>query len=181
VVFGVFILLIALGTTVFVDRRVRLAVITTAAVLGLLGGLENVDTQRSQAGRIARAIEATARPGDIVAYCPDQLGPGVSRLLGDGYVQLTYPAERPPEIVDWVDYEKRVDAADPVAFADALDARAGTGHDVFLVWSGGYRTHEGVCERVVGRLAERRATTRPVQARPKKYFEYSELHRFQPR
>jgi hypothetical protein len=181
VVFGIFILLIALGTAVFADRRVRLFVIATAALLGLLGGLENVDAQRSQAGRVSRAIEAVARPGDVIAYCPDQLGPGVSRLLGDGYVQLTYPSELPPDVVDWVDYEKRVDAADPIGFADRIDARAGPGHDVFLVWSGGYRTHEGVCEQIVGRLAERRTTTRPVQAKPKRFFEYSELHRFQPR
>jgi len=34
-----------------------------------------------------------------------------------------------PAIVDWVDYEKRAKAADPIAFADLLDTRAGPGHD----------------------------------------------------
>lgn len=181
IVFGLFVVLIALGTTVFADRRLRYGVIAAAALLGLLGGTENITEQRTQARDVAKAIEASARPGDVVAYCPDQLGPGVHRLLGPGYVQLTYPRGLPPDRVDWVDYEDRLKTADPVAFADRLDAMAGRGHDVFLAWSGGYRTHQNICEQIVGRLASLRTTTRPVQANPRKFFEYIELNRFQPR
>ena len=181
VVFGLFIVLIALGTTVFADHRIRYGVIAAAAVLGLLGGTENITQQRTQAGKVAAAIDARARPGDVVAYCPDQLGPAVHRLLRPGYVELTYPRGRPPERVDWVDYEDRLKPADPVAFAERLDATAGPNHDVFLAWSGGYRTHENICEQIVGRLASLRTTTRPVQARPRTFFEYIELNRFRPR
>jgi hypothetical protein len=181
VVFGLFILLIALGTTVFVDRKVRYGVVAVAVLLGLAAGVENVTDQRTQAGEIAAAIHAQARAGDVVGYCPDQLGPGVSRLLPRAYVQLTYPRAEPPAIVDWVDYEDRVKAADPIAFANLLDARAGRGHDVFLVWSGAYLTHQGVCEQIVDRLSALRPTTRMVQARPNKFFEHAELQRFQPR
>jgi mannosyltransferase len=181
VVFGLFILLIALGTTVFVDPRVRYGVVAVAVGLGLAAGLSNVTEQRTQAGDVAAAIRAQARPGDVVGYCPDQLGPGVSRLLPGTYVQLTYPRAESPAIVDWVDYEKRVKAADPVAFADLLDARAGPGHGIFLVWSGAYRTHVGVCEQIVVRLSALRPATRVVEARPSKFFENAELHRFQPR
>ena len=181
IVFGLFVVLIALGTTVFADRRIRYGVIAAATLLGLWGGTENVTEQRTQAGDVAAAIEASARPGDVVAYCPDQLGPSVDRLLRPGYVQLTYPRGLRPELVDWVDYEDRLKPADPAAFADRLDATAGPDHDVYLAWSGGYRTHEDICEQIVGRLASRRTTTRPVQARPRKFFEYIELNRFQPR
>ena len=36
-------------------------------------------TQRTQAGQVAAAINAEAKPGDIIAFCPDQLGPAVYR------------------------------------------------------------------------------------------------------
>jgi len=181
VVFGLFVLLIALGTTVFVDPRVRYGVIAVGVGLGLAAGLTNITDQRTQAGDLATAIVARARPGDVVGYCPDQLGPGVSRLLPATYVQLTYPRAEPPAIVDWVDYEKRVKAADPVAFANLLDTRAGPGHNVFLVWSGTYRTHVGICEQIVVRLSALRPATRVVQARPEEFFESAELYRFQSR
>jgi hypothetical protein len=181
IVFGLFIVLIAMGTNVFADRRIRYTVLAAAIVLGLVGGTEYATEQRTQAKEAATAIAAEGHPGDVVAYCPDQLGPAMNRLLGPGYVQLTYPRGASPLRVDWVDYEDRVKHADPVAFADRLNAMAGRDHDVFLAWSGGYRTHQNVCEQIVGRLGALRNATRPVQAQPKKFFEYIELNRFQPR
>jgi hypothetical protein len=181
VVFGLFILLIALGTTVFADSRVRYGVVAVGIVLGLAAGVGNVTKQRTQAGDVAASIRAQARSGDVIGYCPDQLGPGVSRLLADTYVQLTYPRAGSPAIVDWVDYEERVKAADPIAFANRLDARAGPSHGIFLVWSGAYRTHIGVCEQIVVRLSALRPATRVVEARPSKFYENAELYRFQPR
>jgi len=44
-----------------------------------------------------------------------------------------------------------------------------------------YRTHIGVCEQIVVRLSELRPATRVVEARPSKFYENAELHRFQPR
>jgi hypothetical protein len=181
VVFGLFILLIALGPSTFADRRVRAGVVAVATVAGLWGGTDNIDTQRTQAGDLAAAITADGHPGDVVGYCPDQLGPGVSRILGPGFTQLTYARARPPELVDWVDYAERLERADPRAFAELLDARAGSSHDVFLVFSGDYRTHKDVCEAIVGRLAELRDATRRVQSDPETFFEHAELYRFQPR
>jgi hypothetical protein len=181
VVFGLFILFIALGPSSFADRRVRAGVVAVATIAGLWGGTDNINEQRTQAGDVAAAITAKGRPGDVVGYCPDQLGPGVSRILGDGFTQLTYARARPPEFVDWVDYAERLEHADPRAFGDLLDARAGSRHNVFLVFSGDYRTHEDVCEEIVGRLAELRTATRDVQAEPETFFEHAELYRFQPR
>ena len=57
----------------------------------------------------------------------------------------------------------------------------GPGHGIFLVWSGAYRTHEGVCEQIVVRLSALRPNAHVVQARPNRFFENAELHRFQPR
>ena len=181
VVFGLFILLIALGTTVFADRRVRYGVVGVAALLGLAAALGNVTKQRTEAVDIAAAIVAQGRPGDVVAYCPDQLGPGVSRLLPDAYVQLTYPAPSRRRSSTGSTTRRRVRPADPSVFANLLDTRAGPGHNVFLVWSGAYRTHMGVCEQIVVRLSALRIGTRLIEPSPSKFFENSELHRYQPR
>jgi hypothetical protein len=181
VVFGLFILFIALGPSSFADPRVRGGIVAVAMVAGLWGGAASITAQRTQAGDVAAAITAEGRPGDVVGYCPDQLGPGVSRRLGAGFTQLTYAGARPPELVDWVDYAKRLERADPRAFAELLDERAGSGRDVFLVFSGDYRTHDNVCEQIVGRLAELRNASRLVQSDPETFFEHAELYRFQPR
>jgi len=52
-----------------------------AAVAGFAVAVQNVYTQRSQAPEVAAVLAAHAKPGDIVAYCPDQLGPALYRLL----------------------------------------------------------------------------------------------------
>ena len=92
VVFVPLILLVAVGVTTFLDRRIRVAVLALAVAVGLAGAVPNVTTNRSQAGEVARAIATYGHPGDIVAYCPDQLGPAVNRLLPTGrYVQTTFP------------------------------------------------------------------------------------------
>ena len=43
-----------------------------------------------------------------MAYCPDQLGPAVNRLLPAGrYLQTTFPRGTGPAFVNWVDYARR--------------------------------------------------------------------------
>ena len=51
--------------------------LTLAVMAGLAGSITNVTTNRTQAGQVSRAIAHYGHPGDIVAYCPDQLGPAV--------------------------------------------------------------------------------------------------------
>ena len=63
-----------------------------------------------------------------VVYCPDQLGPSVSRLVPGGLSQFTFPQMAAPQIVDWRDYRARISAADPDAFARSLLARVPPGH-----------------------------------------------------
>jgi mannosyltransferase len=158
VVFIPLILLVALGLTVFRDRHVRAGVLALAVVLGLGGSIPNVTTNRTQAGEVARAIGASGRPGDVVAYCPDQLGPAVDRLLpADRYRQVTFPRGTGPAFVNWVDYAGAVRAASPVAFADQVEALAAGGHQVFLVWSGGYQGFGTKCEGIVQTLTADRA------------------------
>jgi hypothetical protein len=150
-----------------------------AAVLLSLGGIAvNVVDDRTQARDLAEAIEDGAVAGDVVAYCPDQLGPAVDRELDAPVEQVTYPDLDGPELVDWVDYVDRIDAADPQAFAEEAHRRArGT---VWLVLSGGYRTHDGVCESVANALIGLRGSGPAVVRADTDFFENASLLRFAP-
>ncbi len=111
VVFIPLILLVVIGLTTFRDRRVRAVILAVAVVAGLAGSIPDVTTNRTQAGQVAAAIAAHGRPGDVVAYCPDQLGPAVNRLLPAGrYLQTTFPRGTGPVFVNWVDYAAAVRA-----------------------------------------------------------------------
>ncbi len=141
--------------TSFLDRRVRLAVLSLAVVVGLAGAVPDVTTNRTQAGQVAAAIATYGKPGDVVAYCPDQLGPAVNRLLPSGrYQQTTFPRRNGPAIINWVDYTAAVKAASAPAFADYLESMAGSGRQIFLVWGGGYQGFGLKCEGIVQTLQE---------------------------
>ena len=84
--------------------------------------------QRTQAGQIAAVLNVQAQPGDLVVYCPDQLGPAVDRLLRvPGVTEITFPRAIGPQRVDWVDYKKVIAATDVDTFAQAALARVPSG------------------------------------------------------
>jgi mannosyltransferase len=103
---------------------------------------------RSQADEVAAALRS-ASPHDVVVFCPDQLGPAVHRLVPHVGQQVVYPTMGSPAMVDWVDYEARNQAADPVAFARRVLARAGAGGAIWLVYSEGYPTFGDDCSRLL--------------------------------
>ncbi|MCB0959415.1 MAG: glycosyltransferase family 39 protein [Acidimicrobiales bacterium] len=144
------VLLAALGLSLL-PRAVAGCFLALLFGLGALGGYRNVTVERTDARQSAAAIEAVGQPGDLVVYCPDQLGPSTNRVLAPGFDEVTYPAFDDPERVDWVDYQARLDAADPVEFAVEALERAGD-RDVFLVYSTSYVTHEDICPELFNAL-----------------------------
>ena len=176
-------LLVALGLTTLADARVRAIVLLVAALCGLAVGVQNVNTQRTQATSVAAVLAAHGRPGDIVAYCPDQVGPAVYRLTGPSrYTQITYPHRTVPDLIDWINYKQAVRAASPVAFADHLEALAGSTHQIWMVWASNYQGYGTRCEIIVANLEAapgRRATERVV-ARPAHYYEPMNLTQLTP-
>jgi mannosyltransferase len=174
-------LLAALGLRAL-PQRARTAALVVVAVAGLMTSLPQLSsTRRSQAEVTAAALQRTLVPGDVVAYCPDQLGPAVSRLLPEGTDQVVYPTGGDPELVDWVDYAERNADASPAAFANALSTR--TDGAVLLVSAGGYLTFGRQCDelgealerlrgpgvavkRQSGRFDEQQAVTRYPAAAP---------------
>lgn len=153
VVFVPVVLLVAIGLTTFLDRRVRAGILAVAVVAGLVASFANISTNRTQAGRVAAAMATHGQPGDIVAYCPDQLGPSVDRLLPAGrYQQITFPRDTGPAFVDWVDYAKASHAGSPTSFVARLEAMSGSTQNIFLVWAPGYQTLGTKCEQIVDGL-----------------------------
>lgn len=129
-------------------------VVALLAVLGLATAWHDVRAERTASTRVAAAIRPQLRADDVVAYCPDQLGPSTARLLPADTRQLAFPALGDPTLVDWTDYADRNAQASPADFARRVAGRAAGGR-VFLVWSGGYRTLGTKCEAVVNELAGR--------------------------
>jgi hypothetical protein len=154
IVFPGVLLLIAVGVASFGDARLRLAALVVMSAIGVLGIQPVVAFERTQAASVARHLRAEAQPGDVVAYCPDQLGPSVSRLLPAdlGLTQLTYPRAADPRFVNWVDYRATIRSTDVLPFAQMLLQRAGAAHNVWLVWSTGYRSYGHRCEQLLHTL-----------------------------
>src|SRR3546814_5785667 len=87
----------------------------------------------------ASAIAAEAGPDDVVAICPDQLGPATLRSLPETVDAVGLPALDRPDRIDWRDYADRNEAADPAVAVEALLERA-EGGSVWLVINTHYRT-----------------------------------------
>ena len=153
-VFPGVLLLIAVGVASFGDGRLRLAALVLMAGLGVVGIKPVMQYERTQAATVARHLRAAAQPGDVVAYCPDQLGPSVSRLLPAdlGLTQLTYPKAHGPKFVDWVDYAETIKATPVLPFAEMLLERAGPDRNVWLVWSVGYKSLRNRCPQLLQAL-----------------------------
>ncbi len=149
VVFIPLLLLVSMGIATLADRRIASAVLLAAALFGLGTSVSNISTQRSQAVDVASVLARAGKAGDVVAYCPDQLGPDASRLLPSGkYQQITFPRGTGPQFVDWVDYAKATGSASPQAFARRLEQMSEPDHVIWYVWAPGYETYGAKCEDI---------------------------------
>jgi mannosyltransferase len=157
IMFAFYALLVAVGISCFADARVRTAVLAVVVGIGIVGGVRNYENNRTQAAESTRVIAAESHPGDVVAYCPDQIGPSASRLLRSvpGLVQLTFPDGAGPQRVNWVDYIDRNQSASTQGFANQVLRRAGS-HTVWFVYAYGYNHLVGRCEAVNAALTRAR-------------------------
>ena len=157
----------------------RVILLAAASTLGLAAIGHELRSDRTQAAVIAEAIRAESAPGDLVVYCPDQLGPATERSLGDASLdQYTYPELSDPRLVDWTDYAERHATSDPERFAAEVVQRTPPGARVFVVWSDGYRSVGTRCSGVVDALARAGTEARQLlTGDANRYFENASLHR----
>ena len=177
-------LVVAYGMTTLTDRRLRQGVLAVAIALGLAASVPNAFLTRTQAEQVASTVLARARHGDVIAYCPDQLGPAVSRELGDRFDEIAFPRANPPEIVDWVDYAVTVEDASTSTFVKLLLSRAGPRGVIWYVSAPGYRNFANDCQVIGNDLAARRPQREMVGERasdtPFEIFEGESLYRYAP-
>jgi len=149
VIFVFLTLLVAMGFATFADQRIRAGVMAAAVVFGVAGSLPNIWTSRTQAGQVSAALAKFGRAGDVVSYCPDQLGPSVSHLLpSNRYRQITFPRQTGPQFVNWVDYAAATQAGNPAQFALKLEKLSASAHSLWYVWAPGYETYHTKCEEI---------------------------------
>jgi len=176
VVLPFFAVLAGLGVAAIPGRRRAAAVVGAVGLIGLSLAGQSAVRNRTQAGELAGYVAVAAQPGDVVAFCPDQLGPSTMRLLGGGFPAIGFPRAADPRLIDWYDYEDVNKAASPAAFAKVVDQRAGDANDIWLVSSHGYRTAERSCTELENRLLALRPLGRQVvRPKPTKYFEDAAL------
>ncbi len=181
VIHPLFVLVVAYGVIVLREQLLMAAAVVLIAALGFVGGVRNVVDDRTQGGDVASAIRAGAQPGDVVAYCPDQVGPAVSRNLDGvaGLSQLVFPTADRPQLVDWVDYRDRNQQADPQVFVQKMLDRAGPDNTVWLVSSFNYAGgNEGKCEAIRNLLGVNRAAPTVVVPQHESVFESMELVKY---
>ncbi len=149
-------LLVGLGATALPGRFLPVVALVALGAVGVASGVPAAGQPRASADGVVRAFRAAGgAPGDLLAYCPDQLGPPVWRLLDRGVEQVVYPTFGDPRRVDWVDYAARQRAADPERFALELSRRAGDA-PVFVLAATEYRTFTDQCERLLAGLSAER-------------------------
>jgi hypothetical protein len=163
VVLGLFVVLVAIGVQVLPSQRSRQVVVAGLAVMGLAVGANTVARPRTQAASVATELRAASEPGDVVVYCPDQLGPSTSRLLPASLRlhQVVYPTLGPPQRVDWVDYAKRQALGNPTDVAGAVN-RLSDGHTIWLVWSSKYHATGTECTQLIAALTLLRGQPYPA-------------------
>ncbi|MGY1824147.1 glycosyltransferase family 39 protein [Geodermatophilus sp. SYSU D00079] len=173
--------LVALGVAALPSVRARVGVLAALAGLGLAAALPVLDAPRTQAGEVARAL-TDAGPGDVVVFCPDQLGPSVHRLVpaSRGLDLVVYPDLRPADRVDWTDYVPRTTGtpSETVA-AGVLDRAAGAG--VWVVTGRGFSVPSSErCGDLVDALAAARGEPDLVVVSDAAVPEDMRLHHFPP-
>ncbi len=145
-----------------------------------LAGAE-VNTPRTTAPEIARAIVADARPSDVVVACPDQLAPALHRLLLDarpGLREAVFPPGSTPARVNWIDYAERARQANPWAAAHQLLV-ATPDATIWLVVSTTYPPTQPACAGLLTELIGSRSA-RLISADRPELVEHGALWRFDP-
>ena len=177
VIFPMVMVMAAIGLARFGQRWVRAFVLAGVCALFALGAGYNMGSRRTQMDQIVPAIEQNAQPGDVVVFCPDQLGPAGTRLLGDDLKVYVYPTFGDGKFVDWVDYAARNQAASPQNFAQELLQKS-NGKPIFLVTAPTYRTLEGQCEALANALSTSRQRADLVADDGTRFFEHAGLQVF---
>jgi len=152
VIYVPLVVLLAVGVRSFKLPWARAGLVLVVVLSMLLTAVHERTTQRTQARQIAAVLNTQAKAGDLVVFCPDQLGPSVTRVVQRNDLRMAaYPRFNNPNIINWVDYKKALGATNPSAFAQHIKRDADR-HSVWLVWSIGYGGYKLRCGHLASDL-----------------------------
>ncbi len=179
VVFPLFLVIGAFGIAIFSNARLRVAVLAGVLVLGAWGGVSNAARNRTQAYQLAPIIRDHGAAGDVVLFCPDAIGTDVVGRLRLDLRVISFPSFTSPVRIDWVDYQRRVDAVRPSTFVDRVLRLAGT-HTVWFVDTNNGTAADQKCSKIADLLTLHRPG-RVHELEPDPYFfEHQGLYRYPP-
>ncbi|HMK97229.1 MAG TPA: glycosyltransferase family 39 protein [Acidimicrobiales bacterium] len=180
VAFPAFLLVCALGVVTFRSRALTSALLSVACIAGLFSAQQWGSQPRTEAVKVAAVLNTEAQPGDMVVYCPDQLGPAVDRLLRvPGVTEVTFPRRSGPQRIDWVDYVATIRGTNVEAFAQWVVDRLNPGARLWLVWRNGYQGLGDSCGMVASWLGWFLPVSETAVPADKSYYEYENLTVFQ--
>ena len=164
----------------------RAGALLSLTVLGVVVCVGEIGRERTRAEMFATAMaRGGLDDGDLVLYCPDQLGPSVDRLLARTDVepvQWVYPTRGSPERVDWIDYRERHERASVDGFLDAAALVARTAASTGIVWlvvSETYPPTQAGCSAVLDQLVERAEVSEVVIVDDPSWQDHDQLWRFE--
>lgn len=155
-----FVLVLAARGLWLLPDHIRLGAVAVVVALGIGIGADEARRDRTQAGEVAAAIDDGYQSGDIVVFCPDQVGPATLRALHTPVEAMAYP-RGDGTLVDWRDYADVIAATSPEAFVAGVEVDAGEG-DIWLVTGLGYRGLGNRCEAIIDLLGAQRDQVRLV-------------------
>ena len=170
------VLLLAAGGLTLIPGRVGTIAIAFVVLFGLAVGVDEARRDRTQAAEVAAVIDRDHQPGDIVAFCPDQLGPATIRSLTAEIETIAYP-RGDGNLIDWQDYADVIEDTSPEDFLARLDT-ASSGNDIWLVAGLGYRSLGNRCEAIIEALNRTHRADRIIAPGP--VFEPMLLIRYEP-
>lgn len=182
VIFIPLVILLALGTRSIELPWIRVGLVGILVLALLFSAVVDRTTQRSQGGQVAAVLATQAQPGDLVVFCPDQLGPTVMRELPTTSLRTVgYPRFDNPHFINWVDYTAAIHATSPTKFATTVQTAVGN-HHVWLVWSPGYGPFKNACPNLAGTLLMLKGwgAHQWVNAHPARYFQSMNLTQYTP-
>ena len=171
-----FVLLLAARGLTLIPGRVGTAALAFVVLFGLAIGVDEARRDRTQAADVAAVIDRDHQIGDVIAFCPDQIGPATRRALTTELQAVAYP-RGDGSLVDWQDYADVIAATPPEDYLARVEAAA-AGNDVWLVAALGYRSLGNRCEAIIESLDRTHRANQLIA--PSAVFEPMLLTRYEP-
>ncbi|MCY3850971.1 MAG: glycosyltransferase family 39 protein [Acidimicrobiaceae bacterium] len=169
-----FLLVLAARGIAMLPARPRLVVLVLVVAFGLAVSVDEARRDRTQGADVAALIDEGLEAGDVVVFCPDQVGPATLRSISWPADSFAYP-RGDGQFVDWQDYAETIANTQVEGFASEVLAEAGD-HNVWLVSGFGYKSFGNRCETMINELGRTRQAQRLLE--PSDVFEPMSLTRY---